>query len=834
MKTIILVLSALTLFTTRAFTQADGKPNNDLKGDTGKELPLTREGDNFLGQSYNKTLCGLDWVESSKMIATRYTPDPGTGFPCALPITGIPSSYVVDKAFLYWIVSYTAGSSITPVVNLTNPLGATVDYPGDLIGQDEPKCWFDIGTRGFRADVTAAITGNGTYTINNILGNSAADTDGATLLIIYRNLAESWKGTMILNDGMDSYMSPTYKDTLDGFTACEEDTSADIFIIVSDLQNNAGLTFSLIMNGDLGVFPKDFYNFAGLTTTIAAGQTSVNYDLIPGGDCYGVVLNGLYYKTISCGTCDSTLLNVNAYASPISCFGAADANAWATIIGGTPPYSISWSPGGSTNDSLFNLGPGTYFITVTDSTGASETDSIIITEPNVLTVAVNTLNDTICFGSSINIGTTVNGGTIPYSYQWSTGPGDVLASVITSPTSSGYFSVVVTDDNNCTISDSTFITVLTIPAVTSSADTCICEGASATITASGTPSFLWNTGSTSPTITVTPTTNTLYIVSYSNGVCTTSDTTIVCVNPTPSVSINPSDTVCAGTSVTFAAVITSGTTPFNYSWTGLTTGSTTSISIIATTSGTENLFIVDANGCSTSASSFLEVLAVPNITASADACICFGDSLTLNASGTPSYTWSTGQTTSSIQVSPLTNTTYIVSYSNGVCADDDSVFICVNPTPVVIASNDTSIQFQSTVFLSATGTGPFDWNPSNTLNCTPCANPEASPSETTTYIVSTTNAFGCSAQDIVTVSIYYVLIIPNIFTPNGDGMNDTFHILGLPPDSKLAIFNRWGNELYTTDSYLNNWTTETDGVYYYVLKTPDDKSFNGFFHVTGN
>ena len=106
--------------------------------------------------------------------------------------------------------------------------------------------------------------------------------------------------------------------------------------------------------------------------------------------------------------------------------------------------------------------------------------------------------------------------------------------------------------------------------------------------------------------------------------------------------------------------------------------------------------------------------------------------------------------------------------------------------------------------------------------------------ETTTYIVSTTNAFGCSAQDEVTVTIYFVLIIPNIFTSNADGVNDVFYILGLPPESSLTIFNRWGNEMYTTESYQNNWTTETDGVYYYVLTTPDEKKFNGFFHVTGN
>lgn len=161
-----------------------------------------------------------------------------------------------------------------------------------------------------------------------------------------------------------------------------------------------------------------------------------------------------------------------------------------------------------------------------------------------------------------------------------------------------------------------------------------------------------------------------------------------------------------------------------------------------------------------------------------------------------------------------------------------STFICVNPLPIVIASADTSVEFDHLVTIHATGTGPFDWSPANSLSCTPCADPEADAQETTTYTVSTTNAFGCSAQDEVTVSIYYVIHIPNIITPNGDGLNDFFHIIGMPPNSAIQIFNRWGNLLYESPSYDNTWSIETDGVYYYVLTTPDGKDFHGFFHVT--
>lgn len=579
----------------------------------------------------------------------------------------------------------------------------------------------------------------------------------------------------------------------------------------------------------------------------SGGQLSViNNPNLAGAACGFSLESVAYSGTSTLGMCNfpdsyfnetspcTVVLTAFAFNSPISCNGDTDANAWVNVSSGISPYTYSWFPGGSTNDTIFNLGPGTYIVTVTDSAGSIAIDSVVITQPNVLTVDIVAAEDTVCAGTPMDLSLLVNGGTSPYSYQWTTGVNDTLSTNTTTLASSGYVGVTVTDDHNCTAVDSMFITILPIPIISSSPDTCICNGASATITASGTPAYNWSTGATTASITVSPTSSTLYTVSYSNGICSTIDSTFICVYPTPTVSITANDSVCAGTSVLFTANILGGTSPFTYDWTGLITGTTATITATPLTSGTINLTVDDDNGCSATASTSLTVLTVPDITSTNDTCICFGQSITLNASGTPSFVWNTGETTANITVTPVVTSTYIVSYTNGICADDDTTVVCVNPTPIVIASADTSIEYGTSVFLLATGTGPFDWSPSNSLSCTPCSNPEATPENTTTYIVSTTNAFGCTAQDQVTVDIYYVLIIPNVFTPNGDGLNEAFYVQGLPPDSKLTIFNRWGNQLYLVDSYKNDWTTDTDGVYYYVLNTPDGKFFNGFFHVTGN
>jgi gliding motility-associated-like protein len=75
------------------------------------------------------------------------------------------------------------------------------------------------------------------------------------------------------------------------------------------------------------------------------------------------------------------------------------------------------------------------------------------------------------------------------------------------------------------------------------------------------------------------------------------------------------------------------------------------------------------------------------------------------------------------------------------------------------------------------------------------------------------------------------VIIPNIITPNGDGVNDVFFIKNLEghPNSSLNILNRWGNMVYETSNYQNNWGGDdaADGTYFYILKLVDGKEYTG-------
>ena len=76
--------------------------------------------------------------------------------------------------------------------------------------------------------------------------------------------------------------------------------------------------------------------------------------------------------------------------------------------------------------------------------------------------------------------------------------------------------------------------------------------------------------------------------------------------------------------------------------------------------------------------------------------------------------------------------------------------------------------------------------------------------------------------------------IPNIVTPNSDGINDALYFKNLEehPNSKLAVYNRWGGKIFESSNYNNAWTPDVvDGVYYFVLELPEGKNYSGYFHV---
>jgi gliding motility-associated-like protein len=140
------------------------------------------------------------------------------------------------------------------------------------------------------------------------------------------------------------------------------------------------------------------------------------------------------------------------------------------------------------------------------------------------------------------------------------------------------------------------------------------------------------------------------------------------------------------------------------------------------------------------------------------------------------------------------------------------------------------------LLLSATGATDYSWSPANLCLPPDVATTVVSPDITTWFIVTGTDANGCSSSDSVLVTVSCdTLFVPSGFSPNGDNINDYFVISQLEkyPNANLKIFNRWGALVYEKDKYDNTWNGLSnsdlirmgeelpDGTYYYVLDLKD-------------
>lgn len=491
---------------------------------------------------------------------------------------------------------------------------------------------------------------------------------------------------------------------------------------------------------------------AGTDVTICSGQTTTltasggsSYQWSTGASTASISVSpsststSTYTVTVTnasgCNASDNVIVTVNplppanAGADQMICAGQS---ATLTASGGT---SYIWSTGsGNVSINVTPATTSTYTVTVTGANGCTAYDNVSV-YVNALPIPEAGANQTICQGQSASL--IASGGA---TYQWNTGA--TSSSINVSPTSTTTYTVTVTSGNGCTASDNVVVNVNALPVAYASADQTICVGGSTTLTASGGASYLWSTGATTASISVTPAVTTNYIVTVtaSNG-CTASDNVFVYVNTLPTAYAGPDQTICAGQSSTLAA---SGGT--SYLWSnGLTTPSIN----VSPSSTTTYTVTVTSNGCSATDNVIITVNPLPAAYAGTDQTICQGQTATLTASGGASYSWSNGGNTASINVSPSNNTTYYVTVtsSNG-CTASDNVVVTVNSLPAAYAGVDQTICQGLSATLSASGGTSYLWNTgANTSSIT------VSPASTTTYSVTVTGVNGCTASDYAVVNV---------------------------------------------------------------------------------
>ncbi len=353
------------------------------------------------------------------------------------------------------------------------------------------------------------------------------------------------------------------------------------------------------------------------------------------------------------------------------------------------------------------------------------------------------------------------------------------------------------------------------------------------LTATATPatgaSFVWSTFSTASTINVGTGGNYTVTLTYPNG-CTT-DTTFAVPNPFPlPTPLITGDNFTCGNEISTLTVDSAYVT---YSWAPAGTGTGSSIT---TSSGTYTVTVTDGNGCTGISPAFTvtNFNSPVNITGVFD--YCPGDSATLIANplitAGATYTWSNASFAQTQNVDAPGEYSVTVSYANG-CSFSDTVDVVENPVPLAFyvanptspSNPGTTINFTDLSTISGGSINSWFWSFGDSIGGFSLnQNPFYVYGQDGTYPVTliVTSDMGC----IDSVTFPYLIItdieVPNVFSPNGDNVNDLLYFKNLEyyPGSTLTVFNRWGNKIYEAVDYKNNWSGDghEDGVYFFMLE----------------
>ena len=534
---------------------------------------------------------------------------------------------------------------------------------------------------------------------------------------------------------------------------------------------------------------------SGASTTLDAGSGYAGYTWAPNSETsQTITVNtaGTYSVTVvDAGGCTgSTQVDVVANTNPTPsisgslsfCTGGST-----TLDAGAGYVDYEWTPA-ATTQTITATSAGNYSVTVTDANGCTGSDDVDVTVASGLTPSITGVL-TICSGNS----TTLDAGAGYDSYTWA--PNNETSQTI-NVTSSGTYSVTVSDASGCTGSDQVTVSVDNNPVPTIIGTLAICSGASTTLDAgSGFASYLWSpNGETTQTITVTTGGNYSVEVSNANG-CTGTDQVTVTENQNPTPTITGNLNICQSNST----ILDAGTGYADYIW---TPNNETTQTITVSTAGTYTVSVTTSEGCVGTASVDVTVTAGLTVSITGDLNICGGTTTTLDAgSGYPHYEWNTSETTQTITTGSAGTYSVTVSDDNG-CSAIDAVTVDVNNLTLVTSGDDEICKGTSTTIsaaLSSGGIAPFTytWNNSETTS-----DITVSPTTETTYTVYVTDAMGC-VSNTETVIISVIPSVDISITANkdtvcpGDPVLITSLITGGKPP--YTITNGEGNVVSVND-----------------------------------
>lgn len=553
----------------------------------------------------------------------------------------------------------------------------------------------------------------------------------------------------------------------------------------------------------------------------------------------------------------------------VSCNGGSNGSVTVASGGGTSPYTYQWS-NGQTGTTASSLVAGNYSVTVTDANNCQVVVNHTVSEPAVLTAAIVNSTDVSCFGGNDGSATVQpQGGFPPYSYSWSSGGNQATDNNLVN----GLNTVSVIDINGCIANASVTLSQPTQLVLTASQPTTICLGSNTTITGSGAGgvqpyTFTWNNGFIGSSQIVGPNQNTNYLVTLrdANNCLAGPETVQVMVNPPLTLSITSSFEICEGDSGVVDANGAGGDGNLSYQWDNGLGTSDQPITVMPDTTTTYTVTLTD--GCGTPpavASVTVKVNPLPvAMFSSEDTTGCvplpvqFDNLSTIESGSITQYQWAFGNAETSALKHPLivydvpgTYDVSLIAISAKGCRDTFEIpaYIISRPVPVAGFTHDpeiTPIVSPEIKFTDlSVGATIWQWTFGDG-DSSDVSSPIHIYTDTGTYYVylHVENDFGCSSNTFgrVIVNPFPTIWIPNAFTPDDDGINDTW----LPKGSdlyeyELKIYNRWGSLMFYTNNPFEGWDGLTPNtgikakqdVYVYTIFFRDERGTqnrrNGYF-----
>ena len=395
-----------------------------------------------------------------------------------------------------------------------------------------------------------------------------------------------------------------------------------------------------------------------------------------------------------------------------------------TLDATTPGGSYLWSTG-ETSSSITTSTPGNYSVTVTVN-GCSTADAMVLSN-HTLPVFDLGADQTLCTGlSTASFSANVAGA----SYLWSTG--STSSSLQT--TNAGIYWLDVST-NGCTVRDSVEVIVTPLPIVSLGNDLSICPGTQTLLdaTTAGATSYLWSNGATTPTVTVGPGN---YSVQVTANGCPGTDAIDIGNFSAPTVDLGPDTDLCPGDDL-LLDVSQPGAT---YLWQDGSSAATYTV----TNGGTYSITLTDANGCVATDAMVATYAAPVAIDLGADATICDGSSLLLDATVPgATYLWSNGAQTPTITVT--TAGTYDVQVTQGSCSVIDAIVVSVQAAPNLELGPDQTLCTGEQITLDGTTAGAsYQWS-------TGATSPTITVDQGGYYTLTVTSAANCSTTDGITI-----------------------------------------------------------------------------------